>query len=684
MNSKWFIIILLNVLCSVSTGTLTAGIVLASNSVWKYNDSGVDLGVHWRNNSYNDAGWQKGKAELGFGDSPTTLLQPGSICYYFRKTFNIDNPIQYSSFIGKIRRDDGIVIYLNGKQIFRNNMPSGSITYSTPALMNCTDDGDSMLFVSMDASDFLNGSNLFAVEIHSNNLNDADLTFEFELESVLPGILPVILRGPYLQSTTTSSCVIKWRTDIETDSKVGYGINATSENTIKQTEMVLDHSVRIDGLLPNTKYKYYIGSTAITLGQGADHFLTTAPLKGSTQPLRIWAIGDFGNGSVSQEQVLQSYLNLLGNKKNDMWIWLGDNAYYNGTDSEYTSNVFNKYHQQFKNWNFYPAIGNHDYGGKGYLSPASLGVDFPYFDIFNLPNKGQCGGVPSGTEKYYSYDWGNVHFIALDSYGAYNSVSSPMYNWLLSDLQLNASKWIIAYWHHPPFSKGTHNSDGEVEMVNMRQNIVPLLERFGVDLVLTGHSHTYERSYFMHGHYGLATTFDSTHIIQAGDGLNAPYVKNADHNGTVYAVCGVGGQTSAAVSSDYPHNAMVSSISSVAGSAVIDISSDTLHFRFLRADGMVGDEFFMVKDGSPRYEWNNSYFLMDPRVFPNPSNGIMSVFPGNPIYHQLSVYNQIGELVFSAAFFDFKTIDFQFLGKGIFQFVWREGSSSYTQKVLIN
>lgn len=84
-----------------------------------------------------------------------------------------------------------------------------------------------------------------------------------------------------------------------------------------------------------------------------------------------------------------------------------------------------------------------------------------------------------------------------------------MYQWLLNDLQLNKAKWIIAIRHHPPYSKGTHNSDVEIEMVDMRNNIVPLLERFGVDLVLTGHSHTYERSYFIHGHYGVESTFNS-------------------------------------------------------------------------------------------------------------------------------------------------------------------------------
>ena len=99
------------------------------------------------------------------------------------------------------------------------------------------------------------------------------------------------------------------------------------------------------------------------------------------------------------------------------------------------------------------------------MSTVSIGTNFPYFNIFNLPKYAKCGGVPSNSEKYYSYNWGNVHFIALDSYGALNHTGSPMYQWLLNDLQLNTAKWIIAYWHHPPYSKGTHNSDVEIELI---------------------------------------------------------------------------------------------------------------------------------------------------------------------------------------------------------------------------
>src|SRR5438445_7064826 len=90
--------------------------------------------------------------------------------------------------------------------------------------------------------------------------------------------------------------------------------------------------------------------------------------------------------------------------------------------------------------------------------------------------------------------------------------------WLESDLQANTNQWIIAYWHHPPYTKGSHDSDTETELIEMRQNALPILESYGVDLVLCGHSHSYERSFLLDGHYGLSSTLNDTMIKDSRDG----------------------------------------------------------------------------------------------------------------------------------------------------------------------
>jgi hypothetical protein len=169
---------------------------------------------------------------------------------------------------------------------------------------------------------------------------------------------------------------------------------------------------------------------------------------------------------------------------------------------------------------------------------------------------------------------------------------------LRSDLANNTTRWVIAYWHHPPYTKGTHDSDFEVELVEMRENLVPILEEYGVDLVLAGHSHVYERSWLMTGHTGLSDTFDPVSMRRSGGlgrpGIDGAYVKNAaapgGGQGTVYVVAG------SAAMAGFPtaHPALPVSLGEV-GTAVIDVQGDRLELKFLRETGEVEDWFTMLK-----------------------------------------------------------------------------------------
>ena len=100
-----------------------------------------------------------------------------------------------------------------------------------------------------------------------------------------------------------------------------------------------------------------------------------------------------------------------------------------------------------------------------------------------------------------------------------------MYTWLNNDLMANTKKWTVCYFHHPPYSLGTHNSDTEFGMINMRQYYLPLLESYHGDLVLSGHSHVYERSYLLNGHYGLENTLTAGMIVNNTLGDAAPLHK---------------------------------------------------------------------------------------------------------------------------------------------------------------
>jgi hypothetical protein len=216
------------------------------------------------------------------------------------------------------------------------------------------------------------------------------------------------------------------------------------------------------------------------------------------------------------------------------------------------------------------------------------------------PVNGEAGGVPSGTERYYSFNYANIHFVCLDSMTQSRTPGSPMLTWLDQDLAANTNDWLIAFFHHPPYTKGSHDSDWEIEHIEMRQNVLPILESYGVDLVLSGHSHIYERSYLMNGHYGDSTSLTPTMIMDSGSGRpkdTGAYLKPssgpAANQGTVYVVAGSSGWATFRVGH---HPVMFSDLLQM-GSLVLDINSNRLDAVFLRDTGAIDDSFTILKGG---------------------------------------------------------------------------------------
>ncbi len=465
----------------------------------------------------------------------------------------------------------------------------------------------------------------------------------------------IVTRGPYLQIPTHNSIVIRWRTDQPTDSKVSYGpsIGALSLTADDATQTV-EHSVLLTGLSPFTKYFYSIGSSTHELsGPGTDHHFTTSPVPGTVQPIRVWAIGDFGKANTREQAVRDAYLNYTGNAHTDVWLWLGDNVYDTGTDQEYQTKVFDNayYGEVFKNMPFWPCPGNHDYGSisppQSTIDPASPSHTGPYYNIFEMPTNGELGGVASGRELYYSFDYGNVHFISLNSElgSPFNAAhdwtgarlsggftSSPLTEWLEQDLQANTQPWVIAYFHQPPYTKGSHDSDLFYEryMIAMRETFVPIFDQYGVDMVICGHSHVYERSYLIKGHYGNSSSFDpNTMVVDGSSGrasLGEAYVKDMTQpngkDGIVYVVCGSSGSLDSG--SPLNHPVMYTGYDSIGGSFVLDISGDTLNGRFLNEAGEIKDEFTMMKIFPPDTNTSTAGFselVVDFNIYPNPFIG---------------------------------------------------------------
>ena len=417
------------------------------------------------------------------------------------------------------------------------------------------------------------------------------------LAALLPALAyaQTVVRGPYLQSGTPSGVIVKWRTDETTDSVVRYGL-APNSLTLSATnsDSTTEHAVQLTGLSADVKYFYSVGASSGTLAGGDDdHFVVTAPDPGTAKPTRIWVIGCSGTATANAGAVRDAFLNFTGPRDPDLWIMLGDNAYGDGTDAEYQSAVFEIYPQVLARTVLWPTLGNHD----GHTAD-SITESGPYYDIFSLPRNGEAGGVPSGTEAYYSFDYGNIHFIVLDSYETDRSPDGAMMTWLEEDLQATDKEWVIAFWHHPPYSKGTRDSDTQERSIEMRQNAVPLVEQYGVDLVLAAHSHSYERSHLIDSHYGLSETFTDAMKKSPGDGsatgdgaYQKPATVAAPHAGAVYVVAGSSGKRK---EGPFGHPAMVVSMATL-GSVVLDVNGNRLDAVFLDGGGDIRDDFTILK-----------------------------------------------------------------------------------------
>lgn len=416
-----------------------------------------------------------------------------------------------------------------------------------------------------------------------------------------------IVRGPYLQMGTTTSVVVRWRTDVATMGKVIYGSELDKKNhSVVETVATTNHELKLTGLDPNRVYYYGIGSLPDgIMVEGNEYYFKTAAPVDSKQKIRIWAMGDMGDGSPNQRAVRDAYMQSIrnDNRQTDVMLLLGDNAYAIGTDEEYQNNFFNIYQNHFlKNNVLWAVPGNHEY-----YSGSRTSRDIAYFQIFSLPQNAEGGGGPSGSEMYYSFDYGNVHFVGLDSdgiednqYRLYDTLG-PQVKWLKKDLAANRQPWTIVFFHHPPYTRNSHDSDSEEELKLIRQNLTPILERYKVDVVLSGHSHLYERSRPMRGHTGLSTTFqDDQHLASLlsgrydGEPNSCAYVKNGGDEGVIYVVAGSGGQNNGYNGVAHPAMPFKNAING--GSVVIEVEDNRLNFEWLCNDRIVRDQFTIFKN----------------------------------------------------------------------------------------
>ena len=419
-------------------------------------------------------------------------------------------------------------------------------------------------------------------------------------------------RAPYLNQNNQNSIVVRWRSSQSIVGRVRYGDSPTNlTNFTDEAATATNHVVKLTGLAPYTRYYYSVGSAFDTLAGGdANHTFRTSPVPGTATDTRIWVVGDCGRGNQFQRDVRDAYYAWTGARTPDLCLMLGDNAYNTGTDAEYKTGFFDIYPTTFRKMPLWSTLGNHD------ANIDSATGTTPYFDMFTFPTLGECGGVNSGTEYYYSFDYGNIHFVNLDSQTSSRAVDNPattginedgpMAAWLRLDLAATTKSWIVVMFHHPPYSKGSHNSDTEGQLIEMRAKFGTILEAGGVDAVLCGHSHAYERSKLIDDFYETPTLSGSGVFKNAGSGRpsgDGAYIKPLtgprDHFGAVYAVAGSAGS---ADGGSLNHPVMYVSYNT-GGTLNLDINGNRLDATYIQKGATNGtfttpDTFTIIKQGA--------------------------------------------------------------------------------------
>lgn len=408
--------------------------------------------------------------------------------------------------------------------------------------------------------------------------------------------------------------VIVWRCNAVISPVVKYGTSpdaltetCLAENIVVRNASSLEplhtapdgtvqYEITLSGLSPDTTYYYSIWDGQHPLIAASEGFrFTTHPLIGEEKETRIWIVGDSGTGQAEQKQVMQAQLDYSqeAGREIDLYLHLGDMAYNVGNDGEFQAKFFDIYETILCNTVCWPTMGNHE----GVTSKGDKGIG-PYYDAYVLPTQGEAGGLASNQESYYSFDYGDIHFVCLNSFDLPRGTDAPMAQWLIEDLKATKAKWLIAFWHHPPYTHGTHNSDMVKELVDMRENFMPILEAAGVDIVLAGHSHVYERSMLIDGAYHTPTHNHGV-VLDDGDGDpngHGAYRKSeglVPHNGTVAIVAGHGGM----LGDTRRAHPLMRTVILEYGSVILDIKGNTLSGFMLDRNGKQVDPFQIVKEG---------------------------------------------------------------------------------------
>ncbi|MGC6460130.1 MAG: lamin tail domain-containing protein [Akkermansiaceae bacterium] len=176
---------------------------------WKYLDNGIDQGQAWITSGFDDSAWATGTAPLGFGTingfpfGGPPINPQRHVTVYFRKDLEIENPSLITDVVLSVLSDGGAIVYLNGVEVARDNMPEGAVTFDTLALSDSNVSEGHIDEFAIPSSAFVAGTNIIAVELHNGRVNSSDLGMAIKLD--YGQLNPAAGTGPITEATTVKA-----------------------------------------------------------------------------------------------------------------------------------------------------------------------------------------------------------------------------------------------------------------------------------------------------------------------------------------------------------------------------------------------------------------------------------------------------------------------------------------------
>jgi len=474
------IALLITISVGLIMGTAAADTILVpTGSTWKYLDDGSDQGIAWRDSGFADAGWASGPGQLGYGDGDETTTvgygpDPNNkyVTTYFRHSFDVADPDQYETLGLRLLRDDGAIVYLNGAEVGRSNMPDSGVDYSTfaPGTVGGTDE-DVFYQSYIYPTRLVAGTNVLAVEIHQRSLSSSDVSLDLELKG-LTAFPELMRKAPYvIYAGNNTQMQIKWQLILSDTCLFEWGEDTSySHASLETLEYGSDHqfSRTVAGLTPGEMYYYRVTAGAY---EYTGSFRAAPP--DDAMQVKFFAYGDTRSYPADHDAVaarivskytadpdLQTMILSVGDLVND-----GDIE--SDWDNQFFSPAYGNIQQMLGNLAYQACIGNHE--GSGNLFRKY----FPY---------------PFTSDRYWSFDYGPAHFVVVDQYVSYVPGSAEL-AWIESDLATTTKPWKFIYLHEPGWTGGSHSNN-----TNVQNYIQPLCEQYGVYMVFGGHNHNYVRA----------------------------------------------------------------------------------------------------------------------------------------------------------------------------------------------